>query len=111
MPIISSPWSLYFSYHALRYGNVRWQLMQLYVKKSTRMTFSPTSSPIVIDVACPELVVGVFTKPDGLTISLYGSPDDRTICAGAEGEETKRNASPAATSTSKSEPIMYSALI
>src|SRR3989338_11707119 len=66
-PIITKPLSLYFSYHALRYGVVRWQLIQLYVKKSTRITFLPIRPLIVIGFP------SVFIKPSGVVISFANS--------------------------------------
>ena len=48
-----------------RYGIVRTQLMQLYVQKSTRITFFPMRLPIVM--------LSTFTKPEGWAISFaYG---------------------------------------
>src|SRR6185437_1125494 len=44
--MMTSPWSRYFSYHARRYGNVRRQLMQEYVQKSTSTTLPLSSSGV-----------------------------------------------------------------
>src|SRR3989338_6102298 len=66
-PIITKPLSLYFSYHALRYGVVRWQLIQLYVQKSTRITFLPIRLLMVIGFP------SVFIKPSGVVISFANS--------------------------------------
>src|SRR3989344_3556764 len=62
--MITRPLSLYFSYQAFKYGVVRWQLMQLYVQKSIRITFLPTRSFTVIDLP------SVFIKPSGVVISF-----------------------------------------
>src|SRR3990167_4576335 len=82
--------------------------------KSTRMTFLPTSSPIVTGVACPELVEGEFTKPDGAAISTYGVP----FCAAAfcMGSWTapvgaKRKANPMPSRPTSVIPMAYTAFI
>src|SRR3990167_10937411 len=66
-PMITNPLSLYFSYHAFKYGVVLWQLIQLYVQKSIKIIFLPTSSLTVIDLP------SVFIKPSGVVISLANS--------------------------------------
>src|SRR3989344_6306191 len=82
--------------------------------KSTRMTFLPTSSPIVRGVACPELVEGVFTKPDGDAISTYGVPfcavfSCRVSWPAPDG--AKRKASPTPRRPMSTIPTTYSAFI
>src|SRR3989338_8747225 len=82
--------------------------------KSTRMTFLPTSSPIVRGVACPELVEGVFTKPDGDAISTYGVPfcavfSCRVSWPAPDG--AKRKVSPIPSKPTSIVPMMYTAFI
>src|SRR3990167_8149551 len=82
--------------------------------KSTRMTFLPTSSPIVRGVACPELVEGVFTKPDGDAISTYGVPfcavfSCRVSWPAPDG--AKRKASPMPSRPTSVIPMAYTAFI
>src|SRR3989338_1441700 len=82
--------------------------------KSTRMTFLPTSSPIVTGVACPELVEGVFTKPDGDAISTYGVPfcavfSCRLSWPAQDG--AKRKASPMPSRPTSVIPMAYTAFI
>src|SRR3989338_394141 len=82
--------------------------------KSTRMTFLPTSSPIVTGVACPELVEGVFTKPDGAAISTYGVPFcAANFCVGSWTAPVgaKRKASPTPRRPMSTIPTTYSAFI
>src|SRR3989344_24618 len=82
--------------------------------KSTRMTFLPTSSPIVTGVACPELVEGVFTKPDGAAISTYGVPFcAANFCVGSWTAPVgaKRKVSPIPSKPMSTIPTTYSAFI
>src|SRR4051812_29379277 len=46
MPITTSPWSRYFSYHAFTNGSARRQLMQEYVQKSTTTTLPRRPSAV-----------------------------------------------------------------
>src|SRR3989338_4006186 len=82
--------------------------------KSTKMTLLPTSSPIVTGVACPELVEGVFTKPDGAAISTYGVPfcavfSCRVSWPAPDG--AKRKVSPIPSKPTSIVPMMYTAFI
>src|SRR3989344_8773617 len=65
--MITNPLSLYFSYHAFKYGVVRWQLIQLYVQKSISTTFLPINSLRVSGL------LSVLIKPSGVVISFASS--------------------------------------
>ncbi len=104
IPIISSPWSLYFSYHIFMYGKVLWQLMQLYVKKSMRIIFLPTSS-------C-RVMPSVLTNPDGFTISLYVLPSVFVSCSGVARRVAGRiTSNPPLIKIKRTRPVMYSGFI
>src|ERR1700679_2490132 len=60
-PMITRPYSLYFSFQALMYGSVRRQLIQEYVQKSTRTTFPRRDA----GVSAGELIHAVAPERSG----------------------------------------------
>src|ERR1700722_9315384 len=77
-PMMTRPLSLYFSFHALIYGNVRRQLIQEYVQKSIRTTLPCRDASVrggeLIQAVAPERsAVGdvLAAEPAAAIIALF----------------------------------------
>src|ERR687898_826209 len=86
-PTITRPLSAYFSYHVFKYGIVLMQLMQLYVQKSTSITFPLRSARVIgSELTKPAIFVssGASLNCDLSICNLVIVPLSSIIAAGTK---------------------------